>query len=122
MFRFAVPMMTVLLLAPFAWADEPKHGGQVKKIGSYEGELVVKGGEVQLYVIKDHKPMSPTTGMAASVRLFANNAEQFVDLAPAGDKLAGKTSGPVSGSIRAMTTLSEGGKEIGKAQYNLNAR
>lgn len=120
--RFAVPFVMMLLLTPVAWADEPKHGGQVKKLGPYEAELVVRGGDVLLYVIKDHKPMSPTPGMAASVRLFANNAEQVVALAPASDKLAGKVAASVSGNVRVMATLTDGGKELGKAQFNLSVR
>lgn len=112
----------LILFAPIAWADEPKHGGQVKKIGPYEAELVVKGADVELYVIRDHKPLKPTAIMAASVRLFVGNAEQVVDLSPAGDKLVGKASSVSKGNVRAMTTLTEGGKEVGKAQYNVTAR
>src|SRR5260221_1685131 len=121
--RFALPVsMLLLLVAPMVWADEPKHGGQVKKIGPYEAELVVKGPNVQLYVIKDHKPMAPSAGMASAVRLSVNNAEQAIQLAPEGEKLAGKASGPVKGSVRAMATLTENGKEIGKAQYSVTAK
>lgn len=112
----------LLAFAVSAQADEPKYGGQVKKIGSYEGELVVKGTDVHLYVIKDHKPMNPTAAMTASVRLFVNNAESQVELKPEGNKLAGKASGPATGNVRAMASLAESGKEVGKAQYNLNVK
>ncbi|MEL3891727.1 hypothetical protein V6B08_15715 [Ferrovibrio sp. MS7] len=105
-----------------AQADEAKYGGQVKKIGSYEGELVVKGSDVHLYVIKDHKPMNPTASMSANVRLFVNNAESTVELKPEGNKLVGKAASPAAGNVRAMTTLADGGKEVGKAQYNLNVK
>lgn len=109
-------------VASSALADEAKYGGQVKKIGSYEGELVIKGADVQLYVIKDHKPFAPPAGMAASVRLFVGNAESTVDLKPAGDKLVGKAAAPANGSVRAMATLTEAGKEVGKAQYTVTAK
>ena len=118
----AIITAATLVFAGSAQADEAKYGGQVKKIGAYEGELVVKGSDVQLYVIKDHKPLQPTGGMAASVKLFVNNAESSVELKPQGDKLAGKAGAPLSGAVRAMATLSEGGKEIGKAQYSLTAK
>lgn len=119
--KFLLPIL-MILFAPIAWADEPKYGGQIKRIGPYEAELVVKGADVELYVIKDHKPLKPTTTMAASVRLFVGNAEQSVELAPAGDKLVGKATAASKGTVRAMTTLTEGGKEVGKAQYSLTAR
>lgn len=119
--RFLFPFL-MILLTPIAWADEPKHGGQIKKIGPYEAELVVKGADVELYVIKDHKPMKPTATMAASVRLFVANAEQSVELSPAGDKLVGKATSVSKGSVRAMTTLTDGGREVGKAQYSVTAR
>jgi hypothetical protein len=121
--RFAViAAAATLAFAVSAQADEAKYGGQVKKIGNYEGELVVKGSDVLLYVIKDHKPMQPTGNMAAAVKLFVNNAESSVELKPSGDKLAGKAGAPLSGAVRAMATLSEGGKEVGKAQYSLTAK
>lgn len=105
-----------------ALADEAKYGGQVKKIGAYEGEFVVKGSDVQLYVIKDHKAMAPSAGMKASVRLYVGSTESVVDLTPAGDKLTGKAAAPASGSVRAMVTLTEGDKEVGKAQYTVTAK
>lgn len=67
-----------------------------KKIDAYEGELVVKGSEVHLYVIKDHKAMKPSADMTAAVRLFVNNAERTVELKPEGDKLVGKTATPAT--------------------------
>jgi hypothetical protein len=118
----AIIAAATLAFAVSAQADEAKYGGQVKKIGAYEGELVVKGSDVQLYVIKDHKPMQPTGSMTASVKLFVNNAESSVELKPQGDKLAGKAGAPLSGAVRAMATLTEGGKELGKAQYSLTAK
>ena len=88
----------------------------------YEGALDVKASDVHLDVIKDHKPMNPTASMSANVRLFVNNAESTVELKPQGDKLVGKASAPATGNVRAMTTLADGGKEVGKAQYNLNVK
>jgi hypothetical protein len=111
-----------LAAASPALSDEAKYGGQVKKIGAYEGELVVKGADVHLYVIKDHKPLTPPAGMAASVRLFVANSESTVELKPAGDKLVGKATAPATGTVRAMATLSDGGKEVGKAQYSVTAK
>lgn len=119
---FCAVAATILTFAISAQADEAKYGGQVKKIGSYEGELVVTGADLQLYVVKDHKPMQPAETMSATVKLFVNNAESNVELKPQGDKLVGKAGAPLSGSIRAMTTLSESGKEVGKAQYNLTVK
>lgn len=121
--KIAAAVAAIILgLAVSAQADEAKHGGQVKKIGAYEGELVVKGSDVHLYVIKDHKPMKPSANMTGAVRLFVNNVESTVELKPEGDKLVGKTATPATGNVRAMTTLAEGGKEVGKAQFNLNAK
>lgn len=103
-------------------ADEAKYGGQIKDIGAYEGELVVKGQDVQLYLIKDHKAVNPSANMTANVRLFINNKESSVELKPEGNKLAGKAAVSATGPVRAMATLTDSGKDVGKAQYSLSGK
>ena len=101
-----------MLWGNLALADEPKHGGQVKKFGAYEAELVVKGRDVRLYVIKGHRPARPAADMTATVRLFAHNAETDVDLTPQGDLVAAMASTPLSGKVGAMAILRQGGNEL----------
>jgi len=120
--RLAPFAAAALLAGAAAMADEPRHGGQVKRIGAYEAELVVAGRDVHLYVIKDHRPMNPAPDMTASVRLYAGNAESAVALTPQGPRLAGAAAAPVAGKVSAMATLRQAGKDIGKAQYSLTAR
>jgi hypothetical protein len=99
------------------------HGGQVQKIGKYEGELVVKGGELTLYVNDENDKPANASGFAATAIVLAKDGQKTIDLKPAGEnKLAGSGEfQPADGKIRATVTLTADGRELGKGRYNIDA-
>jgi len=102
--------------------DQPEHGGQIQKIGKFEGELVFKGGEIVVYLLDENdNKIDASKFSATAVVLAKGNEQKTVALAPGGDnKLVGKVEFAVDGKFRAAVTLKTGGKEVGKARYNLD--
>jgi nitrogen fixation protein FixH len=112
----------------FAQAHSHSHaapnGGQIQKIGSYEGELVVRGTDVILYVVDaDEKKVDAAPLSATATILAKGNEQKTVELKPSGDnKLAGKVDFPVEGKFRATISLKTVAGEAGKARYNLDTK
>lgn len=111
-------------LAQHAHSHAAANGGQIQKIGAFEGELVVKGGEVTLYVVDANDKKVDSGPLSATAMVLAKGNEQKpVQLAPAGDnKLSGKLDFAVDGKFRATVTLRTASGEAGKARFNLDAK
>lgn len=97
------------------------HGGQVQTIGGYEGELVVEGSDLTLYVHDESCKPVDVAKMSAAAIVLAKGGRKTVEMKPAGEnKLAGKVGfAPAEGKFRATVTLNEGAVEIGNARYSL---
>lgn len=126
---FRAALVSAVILAPgAAFAQAHSHaapnGGQIQNIGKYEAELVVKGGEVVLFVVDDKEQKVDSSKLSATAVVLAEgNQQKTVDLNPAGDnKLTGKANFPVAGKFRATVTLKAGGTEVGKGRYNLDVK
>lgn len=105
-------------------AHAAPNGGQIQQIGSVEGELLVKGSDVTLFLVdeKEQKVDAASYGATASV-LAKGNQQKTVELKPAGDnKLGARIDFPVEGRFRASLTLRKGSAEVGKARYNLEPK
>lgn len=100
------------------------NGGQIQKIGSYEGELVLKGSDVTLYVVDgDEKKVDAAPLSATATVLAKGNVQKTVELKPAGDnRLTGKVDFPIEGKFRATVALRTPSGEAGKARYSLDAK
>lgn len=96
-----VVLAAALLLSPgvFAHSDEyldtqtAPHGGQLRMVGQYHYELVVKAGEVSVYVTDHGGNKIATDGARGTATLLSSKGKASVKLAPAGDnqvKGAGK--------------------------------
>ena len=129
--RIAASAVLVSLSAAMpTWALAQAHshaapnGGQIQKIGSYEGELVLKGSDVTLYVVDaNEKKVDAAPLSATAVVLAKGNEQKTVELKPAGDnKLAGKVDFPYEGKFRATVALRTAAGEAGKARYSLDAK
>lgn len=126
---FRAALIASMVVSPIAaWAQghghahAPANGGQVQMIGPYEAELVVKGGEMMLYVVdeKDEK-VDATKFSARAVVLAKGNEQKTVELKPAKDNmLSGRADFAVDGKFRATVTLRSGSTEIGKGRYNID--
>lgn len=99
------------------------HGGQVKKVGAYEAELVVKGADVQLYLLDDKdRKVDAARLSATAVVLARGNEQKTIELKYVNDNmLSGRADFPVDGKFRATLTLKSGSTEAGKARYSLDA-
>ena len=91
--------------------------GQAQKIGKYEGELVVKGTTLTLYVLDEKDQKVDALKMSATAEVLAKgNEKKTVELKPAGEnKLAGTGDFVTDGKLRATVTLVAAGTEAGKA-------
>lgn len=100
------------------------NGGQIQKIGKYEGELVVKGSQATLYIVDEAEKKVDSSSMSASAVVLAKgNQQKTVELKPSGDnKLAGTVDFPVEGKFRATVTLRTAAGDIGKARYSLDPK
>jgi nitrogen fixation protein FixH len=122
-FAFVAALFTA---APAALAQGHSHaapnGGQIQKMGAYEGELVVKGSEVILYVVDSAEKKVDSAPLTATATVLAKGNEQkAVEMRPAGEnKLSGKVDFPVEGKFRATVSLKTASGEAGKARFNLD--
>lgn len=126
--RYGLAASLVGLASTLAVAQAHSHaapnGGQIQKIGSYEGELVVKGSDIILYVVDaDEKKVDAAPLSATAVVLAKGNVQKTVEMKPAGEnKLAGKVDFPVEGKFRAAVSLKTASGEAGKARYSLDVK
>lgn len=125
---FRVVAFVVSLSASGAAMAQHSHaapnGGQIQKIGTLEGELLVKGSQVTLFVVDDAEKKVDASAMSASAVVLAKgNQSKTVEMKPAGDnKLTGVVDFPVEGKFRATVTLRTASGEAGKARYSLDAK
>lgn len=117
---FSAPVIAVA--QEHGHAHSAAHGGQVKKIGTYEAELVVKGADVQLYLLDDNdRKVDAAPFSATAVVLARSNEQKIVELKFASDNmLSGRADFPVDGKFRATLTLRSGSTETGKARYSVD--
>ena len=126
--RFALATSLVGFAPTLAVAQGHSHaapnGGQIQKIGSYEGELVIKGSDIILYVVDaDERKVDTAPLSAVAVVLAKGNVQKTVEMKPAGEnKLAGKVDFPVEGKFRATVSLRTASGEAGKARYSIDSR
>lgn len=101
-----------------------ENGGKIEKIGAYEGELVVKGTELALYVDDEKdKDVDVATMSAVAVVLAKGNEQKTVELKPAGgNKMTGMINFSVDGKLRATVSLKSGAETVGKARYSLDMK
>lgn len=114
-------------IAGTAWAHSNEyletvvgsHGGQVRMVEAYHFEVVVKNGEVRVWVT-DHadQPVS-TDGASGSVVLVNGAGTVQVKLFPAGDnRLAGKDSRVTQGNdTKMILTVAMKGEKALQARY-----
>jgi hypothetical protein len=121
-----VLLLATIAVAPAAFAQGHAHaspnGGQIQKIGTYEGELVFKGSDVILYVVDAAEKKIDTAPLTATATVLARGNEQkLIELKPAGDnKLSGKIDFPIEGKFRATVSLKTAAGEAGKARFSLD--
>lgn len=131
--RITGPALALLLsavtsAATFAQSHGHGHaapnGGQIQPIGALEGELLVRGPDITLFLVDGQEKKVDAAGYVATATILAKgNQQKTVELQPAGDnRLAARMDFPVEGRFRASLTLKKGAAEIGKARFNLDPK
>jgi hypothetical protein len=113
---------------PTAIAQAHSHaapnGGQLRQIGPYEVELVLRGSDVILFVVDEQEQRVDASKLSASAVVLAKGNEQkTIELAPMKDNvLSGRMDFAVDGKFRATVTLKSGAAELGKGRYNVDVK
>ncbi|KAB1070118.1 hypothetical protein [Methylobacterium planeticum] len=121
----SLPMLPALAGALHAHdhAHAAPNGGQLKQIGAYEAELVVKGSEMSLHLVDEQERKVDAQAFSASAVVLAKGNEQkTIALTPSGgNRLSGRMDFPLDGKVRATVTLQTPSGEAGKGRYSLDA-
>ena len=98
------------------------HTGQEQKIGSYEVELAVRGGEATLAISDERdQPVDASRFSATAVALARGNERRTLEFRPAGaNRLAARVDFPFDGKFRATVTLRGPGGDLGQARFNVD--
>ena len=98
------------------------HTGQEQKIGPYEVDLAVRGGEATLAISDDkEQPVDASRFSATAVALARGNERRTIEFRPAGaNRLAARVDFPFDGKFRATVTLRGPGGDIGQARFNVD--
>ena len=98
------------------------HTGQEQKIGRYEVELVVRGGEATLLVRDEaDRPVDAAALGATAVVLARGNERRTVDFRPAGEnRLKTRVDFPFDGKFRATVTLRGPSGDVGTGRFNVD--
>ena len=99
------------------------HTGQEQKIGPYEVELVVRGGEATLAITDERdQPVDAARFGATAVALARGNERRTLEFRPAGaNRLTARVDFPFDGKFRATVTLRGPGGDLGQARFNVDA-
>jgi hypothetical protein len=64
------------------------NGGQVQDIGSYHGEMLVKDGEITLFLVDHNDRPVPARGASGTAIILAEGRQQTLTFAPRADGAA----------------------------------
>lgn len=113
--------LTVLLPSLPASAHDPKprHGGAIVIAGTYHIELVVKDGQVDVYLMgHDDKPV-PVTGRKGVAVLVADGKSVRVPLEPVGaERLSGKAADAAQVAAKGVVQITEPAGGTVQARFN----
>lgn len=99
--------------AVFAHGPAPAaaHGGQVQDAHGSWVELVVRGDQVELYVMDEHGGPIAAARVSGTATVMVGGQPQKVQLSAAeGNELTGKLASPALGKTVATVSLKIGGK------------
>ena len=113
--------LAILLPALPASAHDPKprHGGAIVVAGNYHVELVVKDGQVDVYLMgHDDKPVA-VTGRKGVAILMADGKSVRIPLEPVGaERLSGKAADARLSAPKGVVQISEPAGGTVQARFN----
>jgi len=100
-------------------AHESPHGGQVTTVGKYHYEMVVKPGEILIYVLGDNMKTLPLKGMEGTLLVqLPDKTRKTIKLETAGESFkAAFDAGSVESFIAIATIKIEGKSNVGRFTY-----
>jgi hypothetical protein len=114
-------LLTMLLPALPASAHDPKprHGGAIVLSGNYHVEMVVKGGQVDVYLTNhDDKPVA-VTGRKGVAILMTGGKSVRVPLEAAGsERLTGTTTEALPAKAKGVVQITEPAGGTVQARFN----
>ena len=114
-------LLAILLPALPASAHDPKprHGGAIAMTATYHVELVVKDGQVDVYLVgHDDKPVA-VTGRKGVAILMAGGKSVRVPLEPVGsERLSGKSADARPAAAKGVVQITEPAGGTIQARFN----
>lgn len=108
----------------FAHSDEyldtqtAPHGGQLRMVGQYHYELVLKAGEVSVYVTDHGGKKVPTRGATGSATLLSSAGKASVKLTPAGDnRMKGAGSYELAPEMKVVVSVALPGQQAVQGRF-----
>jgi hypothetical protein len=117
---FGASLAFVLPSQPASAHDpKPRHGGAIVVAGNYHVELVVKDGQVDVYLTgHDDKPVT-ATGRKAVAILMAGGKSVRIPLEPVGSvRLSGKAADATPTSPKGVVQITEPAGGTVQARFN----
>ena len=99
-------------------AQKAPNGGQMRMAGAYHFELVVKPGQLTVYVTDHGGKKIPTQGASGTATVLAGKGRTSIKLSPAGDNLL-KGSGQFSATpdMKVVVSITQPGKTAEQARF-----
>lgn len=124
----AITAISLTLLGAFAFAHEGHdhhmkngpHGGEIAMTGPYHFEMLVKPGEIDLYVLDAKMNILPLKGMEGTLAVkLADQTSKNVALTPAGDYFKAVADLGAQKNFIALATIKIDGKEnVGRFRHS----
>lgn len=94
------------------------HGGQLRMVGQYHYELVVKAGEVSVYVTDHGGKKIATEGASGTATLLSSKGKASVKLAPAGDnQMKGSGKFELAPDMKVVVSLALAGEPAQQGRF-----
>ncbi|MHB1353919.1 MAG: hypothetical protein ACYC5S_09095 [Thiobacillus sp.] len=94
------------------------HGGQLRMVGQYHYELVVKAGELSVYVTDHGGKKIATEGASGTATLLSSKGKASVKLAPAGDNpMKGSGKFALAPDMKVVVSLALAGEPTQQGRF-----
>ena len=94
------------------------HGGQLRMVGQYHYELVVKAGEVSVYVTDHGGKKIATEAATGTATLLSSKGKASVKLAPAGDnRMKGSGTFELAPDMKVVVSLALAGEPAQQGRF-----
>lgn len=115
LFAFGCP------LAALAHVEKPKHGGQIVEVGDLHVELVLKSGQVTVFVSDHGRPIGLSGGSGRLIVVGKDGRKEVaLSVNPQGDALEAKLPPTVKAGDKGVVVISLSGRKPIQARFVMN--